>query len=60
MSLDRQAGDIRREYGRMKQFLRKSHMRYDESILYTMDDMLSAYDFPYPNVRSLLRNLITP
>lgn len=60
LSLDRQAGDIRREYGRMKQFLRKSHMRYDESILYTMDDMLSAYDFPYPNVRSLLRNLITP
>ena len=60
LSLDRPAADIRREYGRMKQFLRKSHMRYDGSILYTIDNMLAQDDFPYLNVRSLLRNLITP
>ena len=59
LSLDRPAADILREYGRMKQFLRKSHMRYDESILYTVDSMLSQYDFPYRNVRALLRGLIT-
>ena len=43
----------------MKQFLRKSHIHYDESILYTMDNMLSEYGFSYLNVRNLLRNLIT-
>ena len=59
LRLDRPAADILREYGRMKQFLRKSHMRYDESILYTVDSMLSQYDFPYRNVRALLRGLIT-
>ena len=59
LSLGRPAADIRREYGRMKQFLRKSHIHYDESILYTMDNMLSEYSFSYLNVRNLLRNLIT-
>ena len=59
LSLGRPAADIRREYGRMKQFLRKSHIHYDESILYTMDNMLSEYGFSYLNVRNLLRNLIT-
>ena len=43
----------------MKQFLRKSHMRYDESVLYTMDNMLSEDPFPYLNVRTLVRSLIT-
>ena len=47
LSLGRPAADIRREYGRMKQFLRKSHIHYDESILYTMDNMLSEYGFSY-------------
>ena len=59
LSLGRPAADLRREYGRMKQFLRKSHIHYDESILYTMDNMLSEYGFSYLNVRNLLRNLIT-
>ena len=59
LSLDRPAADIRRTYSRMKQFLRKSHMHHDESILYTMDSMLAEDDFSYPNVRNLLRNLIT-
>ena len=59
LSLDRPAADIRREYGRMKQFLRKSHMRYDEGVLYTMDNMLSEDPFPYLNVRTLVRSLIT-
>ena len=59
LSLDRPAADIRREYGRMQQFLRKSHMHHDESILYTIDNMLFEDGFSYGNVRSLLRNLIT-
>ena len=59
LSLDRPAADIRREYGRMKQFLRKSHMHYDESILYTLDSMLPEDDLSYENLRSLLRHLIT-
>ena len=59
LRLGRPAADIRREYGRMKQFLRKSHIHYDESILYTMDNMLSEYGFSYLNVSNLLRNLIT-
>lgn len=59
LSLDRPAAAIRREYARMKQFLRKSHMHHDESILYTVDNMLPEDDFSYSNVRSLLRNLLT-
>ena len=59
LSLDRPAADIRREYARMKQFLRKSHMHYDDSVLYTMDSMLPEDDFSYGIVRNLLRNLIT-
>lgn len=43
----------------MKQFLRKSHMHHDESVLYTIDNMLFEDDFSYNNVRSLLRNQIT-
>lgn len=59
LSLDRPVADIRRAYSRLKQFLRKSHMHHDESILYTMDNMLSEDDFSNANVRNLLRNLIT-
>lgn len=59
LSLDRPAADIRREYGRMKQFLRKSLMHHDESVLYTIDNMLFEDDCSYSIVRSLLRNLIT-
>ena len=51
--------DIRREYTRMKQFLRKSHMHYDESVLYTIDNMLFEDEVCYNTVRSLIRNLIT-
>ncbi|MGN0490447.1 alpha-E domain-containing protein [Ruminococcus sp.] len=59
LSLNRSAADIQKEYRRMKQFLAKSLMRYDESVLYTMDNMLSEYEFDYMNVRNLLRNLFT-
>ncbi len=59
LSLDRPAADIRREYSRMKQFLRKSQLHYDESILYTMDSMFPEDGFSYPNLRNLLHNLIT-
>ena len=51
--------DIRREYTRMKQFLRKSHMHYDESVLYTIDIMLFEDEVSYSIVRNLIRNLIT-
>ena len=43
----------------MKQFLRKSHMHYDDSVLYTMDSMLFEDEVCYNTVRSLIRNLIT-
>ena len=59
LSLDRPAADIRRTYSRMKQFLCKSHMRHNESILYTMDSMLTEDELSYTNLRNLLRNLIT-
>lgn len=57
LSLNRCVSDIQKEYRRMKQFLAKSLMRYDESVLYTMDNMLSQYEFDYMNVRNILRNL---
>ena len=57
LSLDCSAYEIKREYGRMKQFLSKSHMRYDENIIYTIDSMLESDSFDYINVRNLLRNL---
>ena len=59
LSLDRPLADVRREYGRMKQFLRKSHMHHDESVLYTIDNMLFEDEVCYNTVRSLIRNLIT-
>lgn len=59
LNVGRPTADIRREYSRMKQYLRKSHMRHDDSVLYTIDNMLLEYDFPYDNVRNLIRSLIT-
>ena len=50
--------DIKKEYKRMKQFLVKSKMRYDESIIYTIDSMLSENELNYLNIKNLLRNLI--
>lgn len=55
----RRAGDIRREYARMKQYLRKSHLHHDQSVLYTIDTMLQEEGFPYESVRSLIRSLVT-
>ena len=43
----------------MKQFLRKSLMHYDDSVLYTVENMIYDDDVSYSNIRSLLRNLIT-
>ncbi len=58
LSLDNSVDDIKRAYQRMKGFLKKSGLRYDESILYTIDNMLSESEFDHDNVKKLLRNLI--
>lgn len=59
LSLGLPENDIRKEYKRMKQFLAKSKLRYDESIIYTIDSMLSENEINYLNLKNLLRNLIT-
>lgn len=59
LSLDLRASEIKREYGRMKQFLSKSLIRYDKNILYTIDNMIAEDGFDYRNVRNLLRNLFS-
>ncbi len=58
LSLEQPENDIKKEYKRMKQFLAKSKMRYDESIIYTIDNMLSENELNYLNIKNLLRNLI--
>ena len=58
LSLGSSDYEIRREYSRTKGFLKKSGLRYDESVLYTIDSMLDGSDFNYGNVKNLLRNLI--
>ena len=58
LGVEKPIQDIQREYRKLKQFLQKSHMRYDENILYTIDSMLSEYECDCHNVRNLLRNLI--
>ncbi len=58
LSFDKPVNEIQRTYKRMKGFLYKAKLRYDESILYTMDNMLSDGDFSYENVKNLLRKLI--
>ena len=50
--------EIKREYNRTKGILKKSCMRYDESILYTVDSLLSEPQFDHDNVKKLLRNLM--
>lgn len=59
LSLDRSAADICREYRRMKQFLSKSLIHFDDSVLYTIENMIYDDAVSYGNLRSLLRNLIT-
>ena len=51
--------EIKREYSRTKGFLKKSCLRYDEHILYTVDSLLSEPKFDHDNVKKLLRNLIS-
>lgn len=58
LSTERPIGDIRREYRKMKQYLRKSHMRYDDSVLYTVDNMLEEDSIDCANVKNLLRSLL--
>lgn len=58
LSLDNPSYEIKKEYKTMKGFLNKAKLRYDESILYTIDNMLSESDFSNSNVKNLLRNLI--
>lgn len=59
LSLGIAAHEIRREYNRTKGFLKKSCLRYDESILYTIDSLLADSEFNYDNIKKLLRNLIS-
>jgi hypothetical protein len=58
LGVERPLADIQREYRKLKQYLLKSHIRYDENILYTIDSMLSEYEIDCHNIRNLLRNLI--
>ena len=59
LSLDLPDSDIIREYRRMKQFLAKSKLRYDESVINTVDSMISDSKLNHGNIKNLLRNLIT-
>ena len=59
LSLGIAAHEIKREYNRTKGFLKKSCLRYDESILYTIDSLLAESEFSYDNIKKLLRNLIS-
>ena len=59
LSLDLPDNDVCREYRRMKQFLAKSKLRYDESVINTVDSMLSDVPLNHRNLKKLLRNLIT-
>ena len=58
LSLEKPAHEVQMVYKRMKGFLSKAKLRYDESVIYTMDNMLSSPDFSYDNVKNLLRKLI--
>ena len=59
IKLDLPDSDIIREYRRMKQFLAKSKLRYDESVINTVDSMISDSKLNHGNIKNLLRNLIT-
>lgn len=59
LSIGKSTHDILREYRKLKQYLAKSHMKYDANVLYTIDSMLDDYEFDARNVKNLLRNLIT-
>ena len=58
LSLDLPDNDVCREYRRMKQFLAKSKLRYDESVINTVDNMMTDDPLNHPNLKKLLRNLI--
>ena len=59
LSLDLPDSDIIREYRRMKQFLAKSKLRYDEGVINTADSMTVEPPLNHKNLKNLLRNLIT-
>lgn len=58
LGLNKPINEIEREYRRLKQFLSKSRMRYDDSVMYTFDSMLTENHLNYRTARSLFRNLI--
>lgn len=58
LALEKPINEIIREFRRMKQFLTKSCMRYDESVIYTFETLINSSDFNYQTARSLMRNLI--
>ena len=59
LSLGLADSDVIREYRRMKQFLAKSRLRYDESVINTADSMLDDSPLNRANLKNLLRSLIT-
>ena len=58
LSMERPLSDIRREYRKTKQYLAKSHIRYDSNVLYTVDTMLEGYTIDFGNVKNLMRSLL--
>ncbi len=59
LSSSHPAGGIRREYRKMKQYLEKSRMRYDDGVLYTIDGMLEEDPMDRANIKTLLRALLS-
>ena len=59
LSTERPASDLRKEYRKMKQYLAKSHMRCDDSVLNTIDSMLEENEIDRGNIKNLLRGLLT-
>ena len=59
LSLQMPDSDVKREYRRMKQFLVKSRLRYDESVINTADILLDDSPLNQANLKKLLRSLIT-
>ena len=59
LSLEMPDSDVKREYRRMKQFLVKSRLRYDESVINTADILLDDSPLNQANLKKLLRGLIS-
>ena len=58
LSFDKPVSEIKAAFQRMKVYLRKAKLRYDENILFTIENMLSEVSFKPENIKNLLRKLI--